>query len=63
MTSNAFTMADLERAEADMTAVQAAIDALDAGTYAVCKVCNADMSATVANDPLALTCHDHLALA
>jgi RNA polymerase-binding transcription factor DksA len=63
VTNDAFTLADLEQAEADMTAVQAAIDALEAGTYAVCKVCGHDMSSAVAADPLALSCDDHLALA
>ncbi len=63
MTSESFSLAELEQAEADMSAVQSAIDAMDARTYAVCRVCGNDITATVAADPLALSCDDHLALA
>ena len=63
MESGAFSLGELEQAEAEMAAVQSAIDAIDAGTYAVCRVCGNDMTSTVAANPLALTCDDHLALA
>jgi hypothetical protein len=58
-----FTMADLEQSEADIAAVEAAIAAIDSGTYARCGVCGADLSAAAKTDPLQLTCSDHLALA
>ncbi len=58
-----FTLADLEASEADMAAVQSAIDAIDAGTYGICAVCQNDLTQQVTQNPLLLTCEDHLALA
>jgi RNA polymerase-binding transcription factor DksA len=58
-----FTLADLEASESDMAAVQSAIDAIDAGTYGTCAVCNKDLAQQVTTNPLLLTCEDHLALA
>jgi RNA polymerase-binding transcription factor DksA len=61
--SRAFTMTDLEQSELDIAAVEAAIAAIDAGTYARCGVCGADLSQALKADPLVVSCSDHLALA
>jgi RNA polymerase-binding transcription factor DksA len=62
-TETPFTLADLEASEVDMAAVQSAIDAIDAGTYGICGVCNNDLAQQITQNPLLLTCEDHLALA
>jgi RNA polymerase-binding transcription factor DksA len=61
--NSAFTLADLAQSEQDMAGVEQAIAAMDAGTYARCAVCNADLAEAVKVDPLQRTCSDHLALA
>ena len=54
-----FTLADLEQSEADIAAVEQAIAALEAGTYAICSVCGDDIANLVTANPLASCCANH----
>ncbi len=62
MSDAPFRLVDLEQSEVDMAAVQAAIEAIDAGTYGTCSVCQKDLAEQVKSNPVLLTCEDHLAL-
>jgi hypothetical protein len=62
MSDTPFRLVDLEQSEADMAAVQSAIEAIDAGTYGTCTVCQKDLTNQVKTNPVLLTCEDHFAL-
>ncbi len=62
MSETPFRLVDLEQSEVDMAAVQSAIEAIDAGTYGTCTVCQKDLSEAVKTNPVLLTCEDHFAL-
>jgi RNA polymerase-binding transcription factor DksA len=62
MSNTPFRLVDLEQSEADMNAVQSAIEAIDAGTYGTCTVCRKNLTEAVKTNPVLLTCEDHLAL-
>jgi RNA polymerase-binding transcription factor DksA len=57
-----FTLVDLQQSETDMTAVEQAVAAMDAGTFATCVVCGGDLTEVVKASPLQRTCADHLPL-
>ncbi len=54
-----FTLANLEQSEADIAAVEQAVAALEAGTYAICVVCGDDIANLVTVDPLVSQCVEH----
>lgn len=51
---------DLDAAEADVEAVERALDRLDDGTYGTCEVCAAPIDpARLADEPTARSCAEH----
>ena len=57
-----FSLAVLERFEADLVGVDAAIARLDDGTFGYCGTCAAVIDdVTLADDPLAVRCGVHTA--
>ena len=54
-----FTRVELERSEADITAVERAIERLESSTYDACEVCGSDIATLVKADPLLTRCEAH----
>jgi hypothetical protein len=54
-----FTMADLDAAERDLTAVDRAVQLLEDGQYGMCTVCGVSLAVEVTNSPLTFTCEEH----
>ncbi|MFN0090383.1 MAG: hypothetical protein ACKVWR_08980 [Acidimicrobiales bacterium] len=51
---------ELDRAEAELAAIAAALGRLDDGTYGLCRQCGRRLAEeTVAADPLAGSCPEH----
>lgn len=60
MTDLLFTPAELDHAGEVIAAAARAVEALDAGTYGLCSICEASLAEEVLHrHPLAATCPDH----